>query len=167
MELFRITEEKYASSLTSSGVAGRWNIDNEFVIYTASSRALGTLEKIIRFKSIHPLVLYKVMIIFVPDEPDFITEFKISQLPLLWREKSAYTDLRTAGSDWYINKKSLILKVPSSIITKEFNYIINTKHPDFRHVKLSLVEDYFFDERLIALNTSALVKKSPKSKIKK
>lgn len=166
MELFRITEEKFASSLTFSGVAGRWNEDNELVIYTASSRALGTLEKIIRFKSINPKVLYKVMVIFIPDNPDFITEIKVSQLQSNWREKSAYSDLRVIGSKWYINKESLILKVPSSIITREFNYLINTKHPDFGQVKLSLIEDYFFDERLKSMNTPVVKHSRRVSKIK-
>ena len=169
MEIFRIAEEKYASSLTASGIAGRWNEDNELVIYTASSRALGTLEKIIRFNTINPKVLYKVMVLFVPDNPDFITEIKISKLPTNWREKSAYPDLRSIGSKWYFNKKSLILKVPSAVITKEFNYIINTKHPDFGQVKLSLMEDYFFDERLIEMNTPTTKsqKKINKTKTKK
>ncbi len=154
MEIFRITDDKYSSSLISSGIAGRWNEDNEFVIYTASSRALGTLEKIIRFKSINPKTTYKVMVIFIPDNSDFITEIKISKLPINWREISAYSELRQMSRKWYSIKESLILKVPSSIITKEFNYIINTKHPDFKHVQLSLVEDYFFDERLKAMNGS-------------
>lgn len=160
MELFRIAEEKYASLLSASGIAGRWNDDNEFVIYTASSRSLGTLEKIIRFNSINPKVLYKVMVIFIPDDSDLITEVKVNQLPAHWRELSAYPELKAIGNDWYVNNKSLVLKVPSSIITKEFNYLINTRHPDFRDVKLSFIEDYFFDKRLIALNM-------PKTKAKK
>lgn len=164
MELYRIAEEKYASNLRASSIAGRWNEDNEYVIYTASSRALGTLEKIIRFKSINPKVLYKVMVIFVPDDQDLITEIKISQLPSHWREISAYSDLRSLGSKWYVNNESLILKVPSSIITKEFNYLINTKHPAFTSAKLSLTEDYFFDERLIALNTPTRKSTSVKPK---
>ena len=162
MELFRITEEKYSASLTASGVAGRWNEDNEFVIYTASSRALGTLEKIIRFKSINPKVTYKVMVIFIPDNQDLFSEIKISKLSTNWREISAYAELRAIGSKWYSDKKSLILKVPSSIITKEFNYIINTKHADFNLIKLISTENYFFDDRLIAMNTP--YKKPSKSK---
>ncbi len=169
MEIFRISEEQYSASLSASGVAGRWNDDNEYVIYTASSRALGTLEKIIRFKSINPKVTYKVMVIFIPDNPDLISEIKISKLPYNWREIAAYADLRAIGSKWYSNKQSLILKVPSSIITNEFNYIINTKHPDFSVVKLALIENYFFDDRLIAMNKPNVKtsKKITRSKTKK
>ena len=154
MELFRISEEKYAAKLTASGIAGRWNDDNEFVIYTASSRALGTLEKVIRFNSINPKVLYKVMVLFVPDEPEYITEIKINNLSLNWREIAAYPELKAIGSAWYANKKSLLLKVPSAVITKEYNYLINTQHLDFKNIKIAAIEDYFFDERIIALNNS-------------
>jgi RES domain-containing protein len=53
------------------------------------------------------------------------------------------------GSEWYKSKRSLILKVPSAVIPKEFNYVINTMHSVFEEkVKLVRNEDYFFDGRL-------------------
>ncbi len=42
------------------------------------------------------------------------------------------------------------MKVPSSIIPKEYNYLINTKHPDFvSKVKMKELEDYNWDDRLL------------------
>ena len=63
---------------------------------------------------------------------------------------STYSDLQKRGSDWYTNKKSLVLKVPSAVIPQEYNYIINAAHQDYKD-KVSLVrtEDYFWDDRLI------------------
>ncbi len=44
----------------------------------------------------------------------------------------------------------MILRVPSAVIPQEYNYIINTRHPDFlTKVKLLRIEDYFWDERLM------------------
>lgn len=62
---------------------------------------------------------------------------------------NAYPDLQKIGSNWYQNKESLVLKVPSAVIPKEYNYVINTNHFEFA-TKVSLVrtEDYFWDERL-------------------
>ena len=47
MLVYNIRKAKYAQSLQASGVANRWNKNDEFVIYTASSRALSTLELVV------------------------------------------------------------------------------------------------------------------------
>lgn len=58
--------------------------------------------------------------------------------------------MQTIGSDWYQARTSLILKVPSAVIPLEYNYIINTEHPDFSDkVSLVRIEDYFWDSRLL------------------
>jgi len=120
MKVYRISAEKYSEKLTSSGSANRWNKDGQFVIYTGSSRSLSSLELIVHRAAIKPTVNYKVMII------------------------EAYSKLQNIGSAWYLEQRSLALKVPSAIIPQEYNYIINMKHPEFKgKVKLLKVEDYF------------------------
>jgi len=58
--------------------------------------------------------------------------------------------MQDVGSTSYEEKQFLILKIPSAIIPQEYNYIINTTHPDFKQkVQLIDVEDYFWDSRLL------------------
>jgi len=149
MEVFRISAEKYSSSLTASGSANRWNEDSQYVIYTGSSRSLSSLELVVHRSSIKPTITYKVMIIYLPDKEGFYQQVLIKELPISWRSITAYSTLQKIGSKWYTSKESLILKIPSAIIPQEYNYIINTTHPDFStNVKLVDVEDYFWDSRL-------------------
>lgn len=149
MELYRICKEEYSKSLVSSGVANRWNKDGEFVIYASSSRALATLELVVHRSSIKPDINYKVMILSVPDFDHAVTQVKISDLPIDWQSLRAYSTLQTIGSEWYKSNSSLLLKIPSAIIPLEYNYIINTKHPDFNsQIKLVRREKYFWDERV-------------------
>jgi RES domain-containing protein len=62
---------------------------------------------------------------------------------------AAYGALRHLGSDWYRSVTSLVLKVPSVLVPNEFNYILNTRHPDFeRLVKQTGTEDFDWDLRL-------------------
>jgi RES domain-containing protein len=90
------------------------------------------------------------MVISIADNDSLIKQVPTRDLPKDWKLSTAYPDLQAIGSDWYTNKESLILKVPSAIITQEFNYIINTLHPDFsNNVQLVRTEDYFWDERLL------------------
>jgi len=71
-------------------------------------------------------------------------------LPANWKSIEAYIELQEIGSKWYHSNESLVLKVPSSIIPQEYNYIINTKHPQFAtHVILQDVDDFVWDNRLL------------------
>ena len=150
MEVFRIVKEAFAQELTASGAANRWNKVDQFVIYTGSSRSLSTLELVVHRNNIMPAFAYRMLIISIADEESLITTIRQSDLPETWRSISAYSKLQQIGSDWYKSRRSLILKVPSAIISQEYNYLINTRHPDFA-VKVSLVrtENYFWDERLV------------------
>jgi RES domain-containing protein len=149
MEVFRISTDIYSSALTASGAANRWNFANEFVLYTGASRSLSTLELVVHRNTIKPAGVYKVMVISIADEDELITQFLIKDLPSNWRTPLAYPQLNAMGSAWYSLQQSLILKIPSAIIINEYNYIINTKHPDFiTKVNLVRTEDYFWDSRL-------------------
>jgi len=149
MELFRISAEKYANKLSSSGSANRWNKSKQFVIYTGSSRSLSSLELVVHRSSIKPSLVYKVMIIYVPDKEELYNQVALKNLPKNWRSIRTYPILQEIGSNWYEKKETLILKIPSAIIPQEYNYIINTSHPDFeKNVKLIDTENYFWDSRL-------------------
>jgi len=149
MEVYRIAREKFSKKLVAAGRTNRWNLDDEFVIYTGSSRSLSSLELIAHQNAVLPSLKYKVMIISIADEQKLFSEISINSLPVKWRGMDAYPELQQLGSDWYQSNKSLILKVPSAVIPMEYNYIINTRHPDFKNnVTLVRTEDYIWDERL-------------------
>jgi RES domain-containing protein len=151
MELFRISLETYAGGLTSSGSANRWNIAGQQVLYAGSVRSLSTLELIVHRSSIKPLASYKVMVLSITDEDHLVKQIHIADLPGDWRKMAAYGTLQTIGSEWYTKQESLLLKVPSAIIIQEYNYVINTTHPEFaKKVTLVRTEDYFWDYRLFA-----------------
>ena len=150
MELFRICKADFATNLTASGTESRWNKKGQQVIYAGSSRSLSTLELIVRRASIQPTLPYKVMVIHVTDNDDLVRQVNTNRLPVDWQHPNAYPALQEIGSNWYTSRESLLLKVPSAIIPLEYNFVINTQHPDFSSkVQLVDAEDYFWDERLL------------------
>lgn len=150
MEMFRISRERFAYGLSASGVANRWNQRSEMVIYASNSRALATLELVVHRNAIFDDAAYKMMVLHVPDDEQFYTWVKAAELPTGWQFLNAYHLLQRIGSSWYRAQSSLVLIVPSAIIHGEYNYVINTTHPDLRErVKLANVEDYFWDARLL------------------
>ncbi|MEP7108380.1 MAG: RES family NAD+ phosphorylase [Ferruginibacter sp.] len=150
MEVFRIAREKYASSLTSSGTANRWNIKGQQVLYAGSSRSLASLELIVHKGAVQPVLAYKVMVISIADDDYLTRQIQIKDLPADWRSLTAYPILQNIGAAWYNSQASLVLKIPSAVNPAEHNYMINTEHPDFiKKVKLVRTEDYFWDSRLL------------------
>lgn len=150
MLLYNIRKARYAYSLVASGVANRWNKNNEYVIYAGGSRALSTLEMIVHRASIKIGTEYKLLTIDVAIDDVDILAIDVDALPLNWKSLAAYPSLQMIGSQWYRSQKQLVLKVPSVIIPQEFNYVINTSHPDFKS-KVSLMEiaDFQWDSRLL------------------
>jgi RES domain-containing protein len=149
MEVFKIAREIYANDLVASGRANRWNIDDQYVMYTASSRSLATLELFVSMDTVSPSQRFKVMVVSIADDDRLFIQIPQSKLPLSWRTTDAYPELRNIGNEWYQNKTSLVLKVPSAVIPQEYNYVINTLHPDFKeNVSLVRTENYLWDKRL-------------------
>ncbi|RYZ95140.1 MAG: RES domain-containing protein [Sphingobacteriaceae bacterium] len=151
MEIFKIADERYSKSIGASGTPNRWNKSGQFVAYAASSRSLATLEMMARRSCIMPSkIVYKMMVLSFNDDDSLIRHIKASDLPQDWNKLNAYPKLQEIGSAWYSKQETLILKVPSAIVPREYNFVINTKHPLFSaNVNLVRSEAYFWDERLL------------------
>lgn len=97
-----------------------------------------------------PTQAYKVLVISIPDDDAFVKQIRASNLPDNWRTLAAYPSLQKIGSDWYKKRETLLLRVPSAVIPLEYNFIINTEHPDYEaSIKLVRAEECFWDDRLI------------------
>lgn len=151
MLVFNIRKAKFATALSASGIENRWNKEDEFIIYTGSSVSLATLEMVAHRSAINTHNDYKLLNIKLEiDEKADVTAINIDDLPKNWRSINAYPLLQEIGSEWYRSKKSLILKVPSALVPREYNFLINTRHPDFeKKVTLLESEDFEWDGRLL------------------
>ncbi|HTM97472.1 MAG TPA: RES family NAD+ phosphorylase [Pedobacter sp.] len=147
MKIFKICRTVHAN-LSASGIENRWNRKGQYVIYAAESRSLATLEMVSHRSGIMPKTSYQIIVIDIAEEE--IKHVLISDLPGKWNKLAAYPALQKIGSDWYEDRETLILRVPSAIIPQEYNYIINTEHPLFSlKVKVLYQEDFHWDERIL------------------
>lgn len=147
MVVYRITKAIYADRLVASGGAARWNERGQFVIYTAATRALACLENVVHRSGEGLLETFRVMVIEVPDELPFDT-ISIDTLPTDWFDFSQYDMCQQIGGAWLRNGQSVILRVPSAIISNEYNYLLNPAHPDFLRIRLHRTEPFTFDPRI-------------------
>ncbi|HKG07871.1 MAG TPA: RES family NAD+ phosphorylase [Pedobacter sp.] len=147
MQVYRIVLARYATGLIASGRAARWNLNDTEMIYTAGSRSLACLENIVHRNQIGLNQSFKVMTIEVPDDIRILTA-DVKKLPVNWTEYQNIPLTQQIGEEWILEGRSALLKVPSSIIFAEYNYLINPKHTDFQSIKLLKSESFVFDRRI-------------------
>lgn len=147
MLVFRIVLTKYAHRLIASGRAARWNSNDVKVIYTSSSRALSCLENVVHRSKLGLSSNFSVMQIEIPSTIT-ITEVHLADLPKNWNQFEQMHAMQKIGDKWVKEAKAAILKVPSSIIPEEYNFLLNPNHPDFDKIKLVGTHPFLFDDRI-------------------
>jgi RES domain-containing protein len=153
MRVFRIEREKYLST-TLKGIGAalsegfRWNSANTNLVYTAESRALATLEIAVHLDLTSDLPTDRFYVeLFIPDEIE-IFDLPLESLPEGWDSKPPLLETQYIGDDFVLQKEALVLRVPSSIIPQEHNYLINPQHPEIKKIKIISTEKLVFDHRL-------------------
>lgn len=153
MKVYRIEREKYLDT-TLQGVGAaltdgfRWNSLSTYLVYTAESRALATLEISVHlnFSEDLPTDRYYVEI-EIPDDIE-ILELSIDELPEHWDSKPPLLETQFIGDDFVSQKNAAVLKVPSAIVPPEFNYLINPNHPDASKIRVISTQRLQLDNRL-------------------
>ncbi|GAB3022899.1 RES family NAD+ phosphorylase [Niabella terrae] len=148
MITYCITLAKWAGHLTASGRAARWNSNGHFMLYTASTRALACLENMVHRRSVGADDLFRVTLIEIPDNVK-VEKINKKKLPANWQEYINYTSCQAIGDAWLKENKTVVVQVPSAIITEEYNFLINPQHSDFSRIKVQAIEKFTFDERLL------------------
>lgn len=149
MEVFRITHSKWADKLVASGYQARWNSNGFYVIYSAENCSLACLENLVHRNGFGLNGDFSLVTISIPDSIKKI-EIDIKNLPIGWNGNDEKSQLlcQKVGNDWLRNQQTAVLIVPSAIIAKEKNILINPNHRDFDKIKLKSVQSFSFDKRL-------------------
>lgn len=155
MKVYRIEREKYLETTLSGTGASmakgfRWNSFNTKLVYTAESRALATLEIAVHLDLAEDLPNDRYYVEINIPENLLTLEVKIEDLPDDWNSKPPSLTTQIIGDDFVFENDAAILKVPSSIVPEEFNYLINPNHPDSKKIKVTSKISMKFDSRLKA-----------------
>ncbi len=147
MIAYRLAATQYADDISGEGASiygGRWNPVGVKALYTSQNISLCILEILARTQiKINP-INYKLISLEFPD--NLFSEIKPSQLKQGWKKHIEYT--QWIGEEFLKDNKSLTMQVPSAIVEKENNFILNPLHKDFNKVKIMEIEALNLDERL-------------------
>lgn len=152
MKAYRITHAQYADTAFDGNASkihgGRWNSTGHAVVYLADHPATAGFEILVHARAaqllIHEYILFETAI---PD--DSILMIDLANLPPGW-DANPHTNASTDfGDSWLTSMASLALCVPSAVVPRAFNILLNPRHSDFGNVAIGPPEPFRFDRRLV------------------
>jgi RES domain-containing protein len=151
MIVYRICNTRYANDINGIGsklYGGRWNNVGNAVVYSSSTRALAALEVLVHLppKNVK-LMDFSLVAIEVPENN--VDEISYAKIKDELIRNGLNSNFKLIGDNWLKKNTTLLLKVPSVVISEEFNYLINPLHKDFHKVKIKETKLFRFDERLV------------------
>lgn len=153
MRVYRIEREKYLNkTLEGMGAAMaegfRWNSLNTQLVYTAASRALAILEVFVHLDIAEDLPTDRYCVeIDIPNDLKIVF-LRLEDLPENWDAKPPTLETQYIGDDFVQGKSAAVLKVPSSTVPLEFNYLIDPNHPQAKKITVLSRIPLSFDHRL-------------------
>ena len=145
-----VHKRKVDEAFTGTGsrrYGGRWNYKGIGVVYVSDSLALAALEIIVHAASYQALRDYVSIKVIFP-KALVVDVNDIARLPKDWQADLPPIKLKETGKIWYFDQISAVLKVPSTIIPTECNYVLNPGHPNFKKVAVKQAMPFKFDQRL-------------------
>jgi RES domain-containing protein len=147
MEVWRISN--YADLSGSGGVraAGRWHSRGKPIVYLSDHPASAVLEMLVHMDRDLLPATYRLLRVIVPETiaADMVDA---EALPADWREHPAVT--RQIGDRWLDGSATALLQVPSVIVPRARNFLLNPAHPDAENIAVVEVIHAPFDPRLLS-----------------
>lgn len=151
LRAWRIVKAKHAEHAFSGEGArlhgGRWNTEGVAVIYTSATISLALLEILVHLES--AALLSKYQLCSVDFREQLLTTLDHRSLPKNWRGYPPPRSTQQIGDQWVSAQASAVLKVPSTIVPVEHNYLVNPGHPDFPQIRITGPEAFPIDTRLL------------------
>ncbi len=142
MHIIRLCRRKY-SKLDGVGASisgGRWNSPKTNIVYASSCAALAVLEY-----RVHTRVDPSDLLLLTIEIPDGLAVETLTWMP----------DIGTStlfGDKWVASERSPVLAVPSVVVPRQFNYLLNPKHPELAgSIQIVDEQPFLLDVRLFSL----------------
>lgn len=154
MRLFRIARGRHIHDLSGEGArlyGGRWNRKGTPLLYTSESRSLATVEFLVHLPlNLLPSDLF-IAELELFDDPTPGQLFA-NELPVGWDSFPAMPRLAEIAVERMTREQLVALRVPSIVVAKEWNIILNPLHRHYQRLTIVAVEPYHIDRRLLRQN---------------
>lgn len=124
---------------------GRWNPPGVPVIYAAGSLALAMLERLVQRRA-----LTDTLVVAATVADDLPWTDLLEAPPAGWRALGS-PEAVAAGQAWLEQGRTALLRVPSALVPREANWVVNVSHPDADRVRVAAPEKLEWDPRLFGI----------------
>ncbi len=150
MRVWRLCRKKHAS-FDGEGArlaGGRWNRRGTAVVYTSATLSLALLEYFVNLGAAADAPSDLVSVAAEVPDGVAIASIDLAALPRGWRRYPAPEALAELGARWIEQRAAAVLSVPSAVVPRERNYLINPAHPDSRRITVGRPEPFPIDARM-------------------
>ncbi len=119
-------------------------------MYTSGHLSLCVLEQLVHLDPEEvpdDLTAFRVE---VPEEL-LIERIEAQDLPEDWNRVADHPECQRIGELWVEGESSPVLEVPSAVLPREMNYLVNPRHPEADSIQVSGLEGFRLDKRLVRL----------------
>ena len=126
--------------------AGRWHEYGAEVIHASRNYSTAMLEMLVGWRGCEPPNQHFVEAV-IPAGASY--EVVTADVLPGWHRENRDASQRF-GRDWYEERRSVILLVPSVVARRESNVVINTRHPEYEglNIEIGLETPVWWDRRL-------------------
>jgi len=117
------------------------------MVYTAASQSLAILEVLVGLDPEDAPLEFALLRAVIPDNV-LVKGLEAHTLPTGWNVYPSPEVLQDLGDAWVRSGETCVLSVPSAIVPRERNYLLNPSHPDMVHIRIDPPESFTFDPRL-------------------
>lgn len=154
MIVFRVANAKYKdetlSGIGAEKVGGRWNKVGTRAVYCSENISLALLEYYVHSENIS--FLPKSVLIAKIKIPEAFEIKELEDLPERWNQYPYSSKTTEIFSNFAKSRDFFALKVPSTIVGLEFNYILNPLFKDFGQIEIIEFIELPIDSRLKSSN---------------
>jgi RES domain-containing protein len=151
--LWRISEHPDLSGAGGRLGSARWHSRGKPVVYLAETPAGAMLERIVHLLDVDEQgnlpPVYNLIQVSVPDG------FAVKPLNAIaridWKERQEFT--QQIGDAWLASFETALARVPSAIIPRTWNCLLNPAHTDAKQIQIVEVIKERFDNRLFRFGT--------------
>ncbi|MGO9638802.1 MAG: RES family NAD+ phosphorylase [Terracidiphilus sp.] len=146
MQLWRISDHVDLGGWGGRKFSSRWASLGRRIVYLAESPAGALLEVLVHLEFDEGELPDKYQLIEV-SIPEGISIRGIEPPSRIdWKEKTRIT--QRIGDTWLASRETPLAHVPSAIVPRTRNYLLNPEHPDAKQVQVAEVIKERFDNRL-------------------
>ena len=105
------------------------------------AESLAALETFVHLTAVDARIAFAAIEVRSPDDAG-VSSIDQNALPSNWREEPPPEETKALGTAWVHRGDSLLLRVPSVIVPREWNYVLNRQHPQFSLLEILAPEPF-------------------------